>query len=186
MCQVLNLSGVRTGLPGSEGKIGWAEAGTTLLQEGAMVNKPEILFSKIEDDVIEAQIAKLRATPASDEEAEDPDLPFEAGKEDIVFDEFLKMDLRAGVILSAEPVPKSKKLLKLQVDLGFETRQILSGVAKHWSPEELIGKHVSVVANLAPRKMMGLESQGMVLMAEDRDGKLHLVESTGEAGGVIR
>ncbi|NNE69953.1 MAG: methionine--tRNA ligase subunit beta, partial [Rhodothermales bacterium] len=179
---MLNLEGVRTGMPGAEGAIGWQDASKPLLRAGAPVNNPEILFTKIEDEVIEAQIAKLGT---ADEEQED-ETPYEPGGDVIAFDDFLKLDLRAGVILSAEPVPKSKKLLKLQVDLGFETRQILSGVAQHWTPEELVGRTVSVVANLAPRKMMGFESQGMVLMSEDRDGKLHLVESTGEPGGVIR
>jgi methionyl-tRNA synthetase len=180
---MLNLENVRTGMPGASGAIGWEEAGRPLLKTGAAVNTPEILFTKIEDDVIDAQIAKLGVKEG---EAATSSEPYEEAKDTIAFDDFLKLDLRAGIILKAEPVPKSKKLLCLEVDLGSETRQILSGVAQHWTPEELIGKHVSVVANLAPRKMMGLESQGMVLMAEDRDGKLHLMESTGEAGGVIR
>ncbi|MBO6575593.1 MAG: methionine--tRNA ligase [Rhodothermales bacterium] len=179
---MLNLEGVRSGMPGARGEIGWADAGRPLLKAGQAVNQPEILFTKIEDEVIQAQIDKLGGG-SSDEDAGEP---YEEVREVATFDDFLKLDLRAGVITAAEAVPKSKKLLRLEVDLGFATRQILSGVAQHWKPEELIGKHVSVVANLAPRKMMGLESQGMVLMAEDRDGTLHLLESTGEAGGVIR
>ena len=176
---MLNLEGVRDGLPGSTGTVGWKEAGSPLLAAGHPVNNPEILFTKIEDDVIEAQVAKL-----GKKDQEGP--PFEALKDVIEYDDFAKLDLRAAVVLSAEPVPKSKKLMRLEVDLGFEKRQILAGVKEHFKPEELVGQRIAVVANLAPRKMMGLESQGMVLMAEDREGSLHLMQSTGEPGAVIR
>lgn len=111
--------------------------------------------------------------------------PYAEAKPTISYDDFAKLDLRTGRILSAEPVPKSKKLLKLQVDLGYETRQILAGVAEHFQPEEMIGQSVVVVANLAPRKMMGLESQGMLLMGEDREGRLSLISSGSEAGAII-
>jgi methionyl-tRNA synthetase len=96
-------------------------------------------------------------------------------KETIQYDDFAKMDIRTGIILSAEKVEKSKKLLKLSVDLGFELRTILSGIAEHFTPEEVVGKQVIVLANLAPRTMMGTESQGMILMAEDASGKLCFV-----------
>ena len=97
-------------------------------------------------------------------------------KSEIVFDDFAKVDLKAGTILSAEKVEKADKLLKLEIDLGFEKRTIVSGIAMHYKPEEIIGKQVVVVANLAPRKMRGIESNGMILMAEDADGKLHFVK----------
>src|SRR5690606_22456693 len=94
----------------------------------------------------------------------------------IQFDDFAKMDIRIGTILEAEPMKKSKKLLKFLVDDGFEKRTILSGIAEHFSPEEMVGKQVTFIANLAPRAMMGVESQGMILMAEDKDGSLSLIQ----------
>ena len=97
-------------------------------------------------------------------------------KSEIVYDDFAKIDLKVGTILSAEKVEKADKLLNLQIDLGFEKRTILSGIAKHFSPEEIIGKQVVVVANLAPRKMRGIESNGMILMAEDKAGELYFVK----------
>ena len=97
-------------------------------------------------------------------------------KDEIVFDDFMKLDLRVGTILEAEKVEKSNKLLKFLVDTGNDKRTILSGIAKHYSPEEMVGKQVTIVANLAPRKMMGTESQGMILMAEDSEGNLRLIE----------
>jgi len=130
--------------------------------------------------MIQIQIEKLESVndAASDSS-------YAASKPTIVYDDFAKMDLRVGCIISAEPVPKSKRLLKLQVDIGYETRQILSGVAEHFSPENMLGRSVVVVANLAPRKMMGLESQGMLLMAEDREGKLNLATSESEPGSIV-
>ena len=96
-------------------------------------------------------------------------------KSEIVFDDFAKIDLKIGTIVSAEKVEKADKLLKLEVDLGFEKRTIVSGIALHFQPEEIVGKQVTVVCNLAPRKMRGIESNGMILMAEDKSGKLHFV-----------
>ena len=97
-------------------------------------------------------------------------------KETIVFDDFMKLDLRVGTILEAKKVEKSNKLLQFLVDTGVDKRTILSGIAKHYSPEEMVGKQVTIIVNLAPRKMMGTESQGMILMAEDADGNLRLIE----------
>jgi methionyl-tRNA synthetase len=97
-------------------------------------------------------------------------------KAEIQFDDFAKIDLRTGIILSAQKVPKADKLLQLEVDLGFEKRTILSGIAMHFEPEAIVGKQVVVVANLAPRKMRGIDSNGMILMAEDEQGKLHFVQ----------
>lgn len=165
------------------GSIAWQDAGTSLLSDDHVLGEPGILFTKIDDDVIEAQKAKLGAT--EDEQTEQV-APFEPLKELIAYDDFAKLDLRMGTIVAAEELPKSKKLVRTEVDLGFETRQILAGIKEHFTPEELIGKSVAVVANLAPRKMMGLESQGMILMAEDREGALFLMQSDGENGSVIR
>jgi len=157
----------------------WAAAGSLdLIEGGHQLNKATLLFEKIEDKEVEAQVNKLLETKKMNEqEQQGPDLP--ALKEEIVFDDFVKMDLRVGEIKTAEKVEKSNKLLKFSVDMGLETRTILSGVAKHFSAEDLIGKKVTVMANLAPRKIMGIESQGMLLFAENSDGKLVAV-SPGE------
>jgi methionyl-tRNA synthetase len=101
--------------------------------------------------------------------------PISTIKPGIQYDDFAKLDLRVGTILTAEKVEKADKLLKLEVDLGFEKRTIVSGIAMHFQPADIVGKQVTVVANLAPRKMRGIESQGMILMAEDKDGKLKFV-----------
>ncbi len=178
---MLRFEGVRSSLPDadhSEG-IGWSEVASSPLPVGHVLGRKEILFHKVTDDTIQTQIEKLESTdPVSGP-------PYAEAKPTISYDDFAKMDLRTGRILSAEPVPKSKKLLKLQVDLGYETRQILAGVAEHFQPEEMVGQSVVVVANLAPRKMMGLESQGMLLMGEDREGCLSLISSGSEEGAVI-
>ncbi|MEM8586314.1 MAG: methionine--tRNA ligase subunit beta, partial [Bacteroidota bacterium] len=103
-------------------------------------------------------------------------------KDTIEFPDFAKLDLRTATVAAAEKLPKADKLLKLTLDLGFETRTVLSGIAQQYKPEELIGQQVVLVANLAPRKMRGVESQGMILMAEDNDGKLRLVQAADGAG----
>jgi methionyl-tRNA synthetase len=97
-------------------------------------------------------------------------------KPEVTIDDFSKLDIRVGKVLTAEKMEKSDKLLKLTIDTGVDTRTVLSGIAKHYSPEEMVGKQVTLIANLAPRKMMGIESQGMVLMAEDANGKLRLLQ----------
>ncbi|MEM1125316.1 MAG: methionine--tRNA ligase [Bacteroidota bacterium] len=180
---MLRLTDVRSSLPGASGGRGWSDAGMSLLEAGHTLGTPSILFEKIDDEVIAEQMAKLGG---AEEVEEVPEAPYEALRPEIVFDDFLKPDLRVGRVLVAEPVKKSKKLLRLEIDLGVERRQILSGVAQHMAPEDLVGTSVVVVANLAPRKMMGLESQGMVLFAEDRDGALRPVTTTGEPGAVVR
>lgn len=137
------------------------------------------LFSNIEDDVIQVQLDKLMATKNAIANAEAVNTPekkeIEPAKASIQFDDFGKMDLRVGTVLSAEKVKKADKLLMLQVDLGFETRTIVSGIALHFEPETLVGKQVCVLANLEPRTIKGIESKGMILMAENADGKLHLM-----------
>jgi methionyl-tRNA synthetase len=162
----------------------WENAGTMkLLSVGYSLRAPELLFRKIEDAEITYQVEKLHAAAinrepvaqAAQESKEEPAAAIAAPKSEIVFDDFAKVDLRVGKITHAEKVEKADKLLKLSVDLGFETRTIVSGIAMHFKPEEIVGKQVTVVVNLAPRKMRGIESNGMILMAEDAAGKLHFI-----------
>lgn len=177
----------------------WKNAGRLkLLSVGYTLKPPELLFRKIEDEEVAAQIQKLKEAKQKNTEVklaeaivaevkkEAPAAPTE-GIAQIVFDDFAKIDLRTGTIISAEKVEKADKLLKLQIDLGFEVRTIVSGIALHFKPEDIVGKQVSVVANLAPRKMRGIESNGMILMAEDNMGKLHFVspENAIDAGSKI-
>ncbi|MFT4061682.1 MAG: methionine--tRNA ligase [Edaphocola sp.] len=164
-----------------------------LVKTGYPLRAPELLFRKIEDAEVEAQRKKLQdkaAAVAALKAATEPatDTPTVTLKEEIVFDDFGKVALRAGTILSAQKVPKADKLLQLEVDLGFEKRTIVSGIALHYQPEEIVGKQVTVVANLAPRKMRGIESTGMILMAEDAGGKLVFVspEEKVAAGSEVR
>ena len=151
---------------------------------GKPVTKPVLLFDKIEDEAIEAQLDKL-AKQASDNKQQ-PDL--EPIKDTITFDDFVKLDLRIGTIKEASKVKKADKLLQLSVDIGLETRTILSGIAEHFAPEELVGKQAGVVCNLAPRKMRGVESNGMLLMAENTEGKLVFVQPETEfpEGSIVR
>lgn len=157
----------------------WSQINKSMLSVGKDISAGEILFAKIEDDVIDAQILKLKLSTSDKKSSLEPI------SDAIEFDDFIKNDLRTGKILEAETVPKSKKLLRIQVDLGFEVRQILSGIAEHYKPEDIIGKNVVVVANLKKRKMMGFDSEGMILMATNADGSLHLVSSGGEPGSRI-
>jgi methionyl-tRNA synthetase len=138
---------------------------------------PEHLFSNIEDEVIQLQIDQLMANKAAIEAVKLPavEAEIEAPKSEIQFDDFGKMDIRIGQIIAAEKVKKADKLLQLEVDLGFETRTIVSGIALHFEPEHLIGKQVCVLVNLAPRAIKGIQSKGMVLMAEDANGQLKLL-----------
>jgi methionyl-tRNA synthetase len=159
--------------------------------DGHEIGEAKLLFSKVEDEEVEKQMEKLAKpkTSASTPETSAPlslqERPF---KENINFDDFMKMDIRVGTITTAEKVKKADKLLQLSVDLGSETRTIVSGIAQHYSPEEVIGKQVSVMCNLEPRKLKGVLSQGMILMAEDSAGKLMFVspESGFENGAEIR
>ena len=146
----------------------WFESGKPKLEAGHQLNKAEILFTKIEDKIIEEQMNKLGVPQKEEEKKEETPL--------ISFDDFMQVELKAAEIKEAEKIKKSKKLLKLKVDLGNETRQIVAGVAESYSPEELIGKRVVIVANLQPAKLMGVESQGMLLAAETEDGKLKILE----------
>lgn len=161
----------------------WENAGKpNLLRVGYSLRAPELLFRKIEDAEINFQVEKLKAGLVASYQ-----LPISSNlqpvtgnlkpelKPTIQYDDFAKLDLRIGVIVSAEKVEKADKLLKLEIDLGFEKRTIVSGIALHFKPEEIINKQVVVVANLAPRKMRGIESNGMILMAEDKEGKLYFI-----------
>jgi len=151
----------------------WNAAGDAdFLKEGHQLNKPEFLFVKIEDSEVEAQVQKLLDTKKENELAEVKATP---AKEEIEFDDFMKMDIRTGTILEAEKVAKTKKLLKLKIDTGIDQRTVVSGIAEYYEPQDIIGKQVSILVNLKPRKLRGIESQGMILMAEDKDGKLVFV-----------
>lgn len=150
----------------------WKDIFDMPLETGKELPKPSILFQKIEDETIEHEISKLEQMHTSAMQKKEP--PYSPLKEAISIDDFAKIDLRVGLIRKAEKLPKSKKLLKLDVDLGFETRTLLSGISQHYTAEELVGKKVVVVANLKPAKMMGVESQGMVL-AGSLDQALELV-----------
>lgn len=157
-------------------ELDWSKAGNDeLLASGHQLEKAQLLFEKIEDKTIQAQVDKLEATKKQNE-MENKEIEVAPMKDTIVFDDFMKLDLRVGTILEAEKVEKSNKLLKFLVDTGIDKRTILSGIAKHYSPDEMVGKQVTIVVNLAPRKMMGTESQGMILMAEDAEGNLRLIE----------
>ncbi len=152
----------------------WDNAGKQdLLMPGHLINKPDLLFDKIEDEEITRQIDKLNATKKTNEDAAAKTVP---SKESVNFDEFSKIDIRTATILEAEKVPKTTKLLKLKIDTGIDTRTIVSGIAEYYEPADIIGKQISIVANLEPRKIKGIESKGMILMAEDKDGKLVMVQ----------
>jgi methionyl-tRNA synthetase len=160
----------------------WSDAGRAdLVPTGTHTEQPEILFQKIEDTLVELEVNKLKNTNAVE-------TPFEAQKEEIAFDDFTKLDIRLGKILEAEKVEKADKLLKLTVDTGIDKRTIVSGIAEHYSPEQVVGKTVQVLLNLAPRKIRGIESQGMILMAEDAEGNLSFMVPEKEfgAGGGVR
>lgn len=151
----------------------WDNLGQTdLLAAGHELNKPELLFEKIEDEVVEAQIKKLEETKKANEAANYKAAPIRA---DVDIEEFSKMDLRVGTVLECEKVPKADKLLRFLIDDGLEKRQILSGIAKYYKPEELLGKQVVFIANLPARKLRGLDSQGMILSAVNNDGSLSFI-----------
>ena len=181
--------------------LSWADLGNpSILPAGHQLNPATLLFSKIEDEVVDAQIARLQAIRA-EREAEakasasesQPPAPPKGGlpdcpsgsqsdlltstpqKEECTFDDFEKMDIRTATVLEAERVPKTDKLLKLTIDTGIDTRVIVSGIAEQYSPEEMVGKQICILANLAPRKIRGIESKGMILMARQNDGKMRFI-----------
>jgi methionyl-tRNA synthetase len=148
--------------------VNWFDSGKDNLKEGHQLNKPEILFTKIEDEII----GKLKENLS----AEDTSVA-KPVEEVITYDDFMKTHLKVAEVIEAERVPKSEKLLKLKVKLGDEERQIIAGIAKDYSPEEIRGKKIVVVANLKPAKLMGMESQGMVLAVENEEGKLQVLSA---------
>jgi len=153
--------------------LSWDAAGRSdLLSPGHTVSSGELMFSKVEDEEIERQVKRLLDTKTANAAESAAVIP---QKEDVSFDEFTRMDVRTATILEAEKVPKTAKLIKLKVDTGIDVRTIVSGIAEHFSPEELPGKSISVIVNLAPRTIKGIESKGMVLLAEDENGKLVFV-----------
>ena len=157
-------------------KYGWEQLGSMeLIAAGHTIGEAQLLFEKIEDDVIQKQLDKLEASRRAKLEAEAAQNVTEQ-KAEVSFDDFQKMDIRVSTILAAEKVAKTKKLLKLSIDTGIDKRTIVSGIAEYYTPEELVGRQVLVLANLAPREIKGIESRGMILMAEDALGRLVLVQ----------
>lgn len=152
--------------------LSWDQLGSMdLLAADHVVAKPFLLFDKIEDEAIQAQVQKLLDA----KEANAAPIQAAPVKDEIAFDDFMKMDIRTGTIIEAEKVKKTKKLLKLTVDTGIDKRTVVSGIAESYTAEEAIGKKVSILVNLAPRKIKGIESQGMILMAENNKGELSFV-----------
>jgi methionyl-tRNA synthetase len=165
----------------------WASGGRTdLLEEGRELKPAELLFEKIEDRVIEAQVQKLKATREANQAEEAPIL--EESKAAVSYEDFMKMDIRTGIILAAEKVPKTKKLLKLRIDTGLDQRTVVSGIAEFFDPDTLPGQQVCILVNLEARKIKGIESQGMILMAEDARGKLVFIQPAEkmQAGAGVR
>ena len=155
-------------------KFGWERLGAMdLLAAGHQIGEPSLLFEKIEDETIQKQLDRLEEIAKQNAAAE---VKAEPQKAECTFDEFQKMDIRVSTILEAEKLPKTKKLLKLTIDTGIDKRTIVSGIAEHFSPEELVGQQVLVLVNLAPRDFKGITSQGMILMAEDATGALRLLQ----------
>jgi methionyl-tRNA synthetase len=170
-------------LDGQVGGQSWDSASGPAVPDGHRLGTPEILFNKIEDSVIEKELNALGTTPAASAVPQTPAAPTLIG-----IDDFKKIDLRVARVLEAERVPKSDRLLKLQVEIGAERRQILAGIARQYAPEDLLGKSVVVVFNLQPATLMGQESQGMLLAASDADGKLVVIAPTAEisSGAVVK
>lgn len=159
----------------------WINSQAEFVRSNTVIGQPELLFEKIDDALVAAQIDKLEQSRKMNQSLI-PEYP--ALKSEISYDDFSKMDIRTGVILEAQKVPKADKLLQLTVDLGFEKRTIVSGIAEHFKPEDIIGQEVVVLANLAPRKLRGIDSNGMILMSEDASGQLSFVTSSGVAAGM--
>ncbi|NNK09868.1 MAG: methionine--tRNA ligase subunit beta, partial [Flavobacteriaceae bacterium] len=151
--------------------LGWDTVTTeeNLLPEAHQLGKPELLFRKIEDGEIRAQLDKLEATKKSNTTENKNIMP---QKDTISYEDFSKMDMRVGTVLEAEKMPKTKKLMVLKVDTGIDTRTIVSGIAEHFTAEEVVGKKVTVLVNLAPRPLRGVDSEGMILMTENEKGEL--------------
>ncbi|MCQ2120179.1 MAG: methionine--tRNA ligase subunit beta, partial [Bacteroidales bacterium] len=162
--------------------LSWDKMGETeLIPEGHEIGAAELLFAKIEDEAIDAQLQRLASIKAEREAAEAAAAAKEAAsriepqKDSVTFDEFGKMDIRTATVLEAERVPKTDKLLKLTIDTGIDKRVIVSGIAEYYSPEDMVGKQICILANLEPRTIRGIESKGMILMARQGDGKMRFI-----------
>ena len=158
--------------------LNWDVLGSeNLLPEGHQLGAAELLFAKIEDEAIDAQLARLDTIRAAREAAakEAAAKQVTPQKDEVEFDDFEKMDIRTATVLEAVKVPKSDKLLKLTIDTGIDKRVIVSGIAKFYSPEEMVGKQICLLANLKPRTIFGIESKGMILMARQGDGKMRFI-----------
>lgn len=160
----------------------WRDITTDILPAQHQVETGSILFEKIEDETVQAQQDKLKERSKK----ADPDKKdYEKLKNQVKFNTFAKLDIRVGKITSAEEIPKADKLLKLEVDIGFEKRTLVAGIAQQYDPKDIIGNKVCVVANLASKEMMGVESQGMVLMAQDPEGNYHFLQTDAEPGSQV-
>ena len=174
--KMLNLSSA-TGIAGPE-SVGWEQLGATdILKEGHQLGEAELLFAKIEDDAIQKQLDRLAAIRAQKEAEAKAELAKQVTpqKDECTFEEFEKMDIRTATVLEAERVPKTDKLLKLTIDTGLDKRVIVSGIAEYYSPEDMLGKQICILANLKPRTIKGIESKGMILMAKQNDGKMRFI-----------
>ena len=174
--KMLNLSSA-TGIAGPE-SVGWEQLGETdILKEGHQLGEAELLFAKIEDDAIQKQLDRLAAIRAQKEAEAKAELAKQVTpqKDECTFEEFEKMDIRTATVLEAERVLKTDKLLKLTIDTGLDKRVIVSGIAEYYSPEDMLGKQICILANLKPRTIKGIESKGMILMAKQNDGKMRFI-----------
>ncbi|MBQ0143936.1 MAG: methionine--tRNA ligase subunit beta [Bacteroidales bacterium] len=162
--------------------LSWDKLGATdILPEGHAIGTAELLFAKIEDEAIDAQLQRLatikaeREAAAAAAAAEEAAKKIEPQKDPVTFDDFGRMDIRTATVLAAERVPKTDKLLKLSIDTGIDQRTIVSGIAEYYTPEEMVGKQICILANLEPRTIRGIESKGMILMARQGDGKMRFI-----------
>ena len=155
--------------------LSWGQIGSgEIIPAGHQIAAAQLMFSKIEDAQIDVQLAKLAASKAAN--AEDvPAVTLDPAKAECIFEDFEKMDIRTATVLEAERVPKTDKILHLKIDTGLDKREIVSGIAEYYSPEEMVGKQICILANLKPRKIKGIESKGMILMARQPDGKMRIV-----------
>jgi methionyl-tRNA synthetase len=164
----------------------WDSLGkSAILMEGHALNEAQLLFDKIEDVTVEAQVNKLQAAKTANQSAQKP--ACEPQKPACTYDDFMKMDIRSATVLEAERVPKTDKLLKLTIDTGIDKRTIVSGIAEYYTPEQMLGQQICILANLEPRKIKGIESQGMILMAKEPNGKMRFIrpDETLANGAVI-
>ncbi|PSR06169.1 MAG: methionine--tRNA ligase subunit beta, partial [Bacteroidetes bacterium SW_10_40_5] len=165
-------------------RINWHKTGSLeLVESGHAINQAEFLFEKIEDATIQQQRQKLSNRAPEKQAPEQQPI-----KEEVNFDDFTKLDIRTGKIMDAEKIPKANKLLKVKVDIGVEKRIVVAGIAQQYEPQDIIGQRVSILANLAPKKLKGVESHGMMLMAEDKEGNLTFLQPADDlpVGSVVR